>query len=265
VTAKPHYIPPPKLLRDLGITEPSDIRIEAIAEHCGATIVYERLKGSAARILGFGDRAFITVDSESRRERQRFSAGHELGHWMMDRGKVASFVCAEKLFATEWSADNPERRANRYATDLLLPKFMFEPRAKDKAIVFDTVRELARDFKVSLTATAIRLVELGSFPAMIVCNEPGRRRWFFRSSYVPDVLRLRDTPGAYTSAYDLLRGNPIHEGPVDVQADGWINHPQARQYTLREDSIRIYDNIVLSILWWKDERQLLDVSEDEDE
>ncbi len=265
MTARSYYISPPKLLDDLGIIEPFDIRIEAIAEYCGATIVYERLKGSAARIIGFGNRAFITVDSQSRRERQRFSAGHELGHWMMDRGKVASFVCAERVFATEWDADNPERRANRYATDLLLPRFMFGPRAKNKDIIFDTVRELARDFQVSLTATSIRLVELGSFPAMVVCNELERRRWFFRGSDVPQVIWPRDKPGAYTSAYDLLRGSKDIEGPVDVQADGWINHPMARQYTLREDSIRIGDNYVLSLLWWKDEHQLLDISEDEDE
>jgi hypothetical protein len=62
--ANSYYIPPHRLLSDLGITEPCDIRIEAIAQHCGATVVYERLKGSAARILGFGDRAFITVDVE---------------------------------------------------------------------------------------------------------------------------------------------------------------------------------------------------------
>ena len=95
---------------------------------------------------------------------------------MMDRGKVASFVCSERVFATEWETDNAERRANRYATDLLLPRFMFELRAKNKDIIFDTVRGLARNFQVSLTATAIRLVELGSFSAMVVCNEPGRRR-----------------------------------------------------------------------------------------
>jgi Zn-dependent peptidase ImmA (M78 family) len=265
VTARPHYIPASKLLRELGITEPADIRIEAIAEYCGATIVYEPLRGSAARILGFGDRAFITVDSESRRERQRFSAGHELGHWMMDRGKVASFICVDRVFAAEWSADNPETRANRYATDLLLPKFMFEPRAKNKDIVFDTVRELARDFQVSLTATAIRLVELGSFPAMIVCNERGHRRWFIRNSDVPEMIWPKDTPGAYTNAYELLHGSIESDGPVDVQADGWINHPLSRQYTLREDSIRLGDHFVLSLLWWKDERQLLDVSEDDDE
>lgn len=133
----------------------------------------------------------------------------------------------------------------------------------DEAIIFDTVRELARDFQVSLTATAIRLIELGSYPAMIVCNEPDRRRWFIRNSDVPDVLWPGDTPGAYTSAYDLLRGSIKPEGPVSVQADGWINHPQARGYNLLEDSIRMGDEFVLSLIWWRDERQLLDINEDD--
>jgi hypothetical protein len=180
---------------------------------------------------------------------------------MADRGKISSFLCQEKVFATEWSEDNPERRANRYAADLLLPKFMFEPRAKNKEITFETVRSLATEFKTSLTATAIRLVEFGSFPAVIVCNEPGRRRWVFRGSDVPDVLRLRDNPGAYTCAYNLLRGSSLAEGPTDVQADGWIMHPSARRYAVREDSIPISHNLVLSLLWWKNESQLLDLDE----
>lgn len=263
MTRRSHYRSPPALLRELGITEPEDIRLEAIAEYCGATIVYEPLTGCAARIVGYGDEAFITVDSKARLERRRFSAGHELGHWMADRGKVSSFLCQEKVFATEWSEDNPERRANRYAADLLLPKFMFEPRAKNREITFTTVRSLAAEFTTSLTATAIRLVEFGSFPSIIVCNEPGRRRWFIRGSDVPDALRLRGAPGAYTCAHDLLRGSSTAEGAADVQADGWINHPGARRYTLREDSVHIGHDIVLSLLWWKDERQLLDLDEEE--
>jgi IrrE N-terminal-like domain len=260
VTPSSHYRSPPALLRDLGITEPADIRIEAIAQHCGATIVYEPLGGCAARIMGSGDRAYITVDSRSRRERQRFSAAHELGHWMMDRGKISSFLCAEKIFTSEWEDDNPERRANIYAGDLLLPKFMFEPRAKNKEITFATVRDLARDFQTSLTATAIRLVQLSSFPAIIVCNEPGHRRWFFRGADVPDALWPRDTPGAYTCAYDLLGDSNVIEGPTDVQADGWFSHPDARRYTLREDSTPAGHGLVLSLLWWEDERQLLDLN-----
>jgi len=253
-----------KLLNELGISEPSDIQIEAIAEHCGATIVYQRLKGSAARILGFGDRAFITVDSESRRERQRFSAGHELGHWMIDRGKVASFVCAERVFATEWVNDNPERRANRYAADLLLPSFMFEPRAKNLEITFTTVELLAQEFQTSLTATAIRLIEYGSFPAMIICSELGRRKWFIPGPDIPREIWPRDAAGVYTCAYDLFHGNHNEEPPTDVQADGWITHPQSRKYSIREHSKKISHDLVLTLLWWKNESQLLGLQEDED-
>lgn len=262
MTRRSHYRSAPALLRELGITEPEDIRIEAIAEYCGATIVYEPLQGCAARIVGYGDHAFITVDSESRLERRRFSAGHELGHWMADRGKISSFLCQEKVFATEWSEDNPERRANRYAADLLLPRFMFEPRAKNKEITFATVSALAAEFRTSLTATAIRLVEFGSFPAIIVCSEPGRRRWFVRGPDVPDLLRLREAPGAYTCAFNLLRGGSAPEAPTDVQADGWIQHTDARRYSIREHSIAIGHNLVLSLLWWKNESQLLDLDEE---
>lgn len=55
-----HYYKSPKvLLNELGITEPQDIRIEGIAQYCGATIMYETLTGCEARILGLGDQAFI--------------------------------------------------------------------------------------------------------------------------------------------------------------------------------------------------------------
>jgi hypothetical protein len=264
MTARSYYRRPSVLLTELGISEPEDIRIEAIAEYCDATIVYEPLEGSAARILGYGDHAFISVDSKSRRERQRFSAGHELGHWMMDRGKIASFVCVDKLFATEWNNDNPEHRANIYAAELLLPEFMFVPRAKNREMTFETVRELARQFQTSLTATTIRLVELGSYPAMVVCSERERRIWFKKGPDVPKCFPARDKPGAYTAAYDLLRGGASTGGPLDVDADGWIDHPEARRYSIREDSIKVGHEMVLSLLWWKDEKQLLDLEADDE-
>ena len=246
------------LLEELGISEPQEINIEAIAECCGATIIYEPLKGCEARILGHGDRAIITVNSTSSRERQRFSGAHELGHWMRDRGKIG-FACAEMVFAAEWGEENSEVRANRYAADLLLPSPIFSSRAKNKDMTFATVRDLAKDFQTSLTATAIRLVELGSFPAMVVCYEQGRRRWFTRGPDVPGVLWPRDEPGRGTVAFDLIQGTETTERPVDVYADGWFDHPYAGRYEVREDSIRMSDRFVLSLLWWKDERQILDL------
>jgi Zn-dependent peptidase ImmA (M78 family) len=252
---------PLALLEELGVTEPEDIRIEAIAEHCRATIVYERLEGAEARIIGFNDRAIITVNKKTPRERQRFSAAHELGHWMMDRGKL-SFSCTSKVMAGEWAGDNPERRANQYAAELLLPEFMFRPLAKNKEITFATVKYLASEFQTSLTATAIRLVELGSYPAMVVCNEQSGRKWFFRGEDVPDVIWPREDPGRETIAYDLLRGNKVSESSADVYADGWITHSDSYKYSLHEDSIRLSTGMVLSLLWWKEEKQLLELETD---
>lgn len=262
MTSMSHYRTPDEVLRGLGIEDPEEIWIEAIAEACDATVVYEAMEGAEARIIGFNDRAIITVNNNSPLERKRFSVGHELGHWMRDRGKT-SFSCTATAFAGEWSNDNPERRANRYAAELLLPDFMFVPCAKGLEITFTSVRSLAKLFKTSLVATAIRLVELGSFPAMIVCSEPGRRKWFIRGPDVPEVLWPRDEPGPDTVAYELLRGNYQDEGSVDIYANQWINHRDARKYSLEEDSVRLgRTQLVLTLLWWKNEQQLLDIEEE---
>lgn len=254
-------LPPKKILDDLGITTPDEIDVEAIAQLYGATVIPQRLHGSAARILGASNRAFITVDSESPRGRQRFSIAHELGHWMIDRGKLSSFVCTERNFISDWSIDNPERRANRFAADLLMPHYLFSPLAKNKDITFESVRELCGAFQTSLTATAIRLVESGSFPSMVVCSTRSGVRWKFRDRDVPDVIQLHDIPGGYTNADELLRGGEPHKNPVEVQASDWFTHPRSKYYNIQEDSLRLNADNVLSLIWWKNEQQLLDLEE----
>ena len=178
---------------------------------------------------------------------------------MRDRGKIA-FACTEMVFAAEWGNENPEWRANRYAAELLLPEFLFSPRARNREMTFATVRNLAMEFETSLTATAIRLVELGSFPAILVCCDEGKRRWFTRGPDVPQVLWPRMEPASYTSAYELTHGMTTAEGPTDVCADGWFEIRNADRYEVREDSIKVSDRFVLSLLWWKDERQILDLT-----
>ena len=66
-----------------------------------------------------------------------------------------------------------------------------------------------------------------------------------------------------TIAYDILRDNVPASGSVDVAADGWFGHRDAGRYAVREDSVRISSESVLTLIWWKDERQLLDLEEDE--
>jgi hypothetical protein len=254
------------LLDELGIDQPDEIAVEAIAQYCGATVVYEELQGCEAQIIGSDNRAIIGVKRDALRSRQRFSIAHELGHWIRDRGKLAGFTCTAKSFVSEWSRegkDNPERRANRFAADLLLPEKMFKPDARDREMTFATASLLAARYETSLTATALRLVELGSFPAMLVCTEGGRRKWFVPSRDVRGLWPV-DSIGTDSAAYDLLHGTSGPEGAVEVAASSWIDRAEASRYVLCEDSKRVGD-FVLSLLWWKDERQLADLLRSEDD
>lgn len=254
-----------KIFEELPIDSPAEIDVEAIAYHYGAFVAKEKLSGSAARIIGKGDRAFITVDSSGLPARQRFSVAHELGHWMIHRGKLSTLICSDKDLVTGWKVDDPERSANRFAADLLMPSFLFSPAAKNRPIIFDSVRELCTEFRTSLTATAIRFVESGSFTSMLVCSTSNGVKWKFRNRDVPEEIQLRDAPGSYTNAAEMLAGKSPQTNPVDIQASDWFTHPRSKHYEVCEDSIKIFEDTVLSLLWWRDEKQLLDIMRRDDE
>ena len=62
------------LLDELGVNGPEEIDIEAIAHHCGCKVRYRHLDGCAARLVGAGDQAIISVDEDSGPERRRYSS-----------------------------------------------------------------------------------------------------------------------------------------------------------------------------------------------
>ena len=251
------FIPAASLLKNLGISEPEEIDIEAIAQYCGATVTYGRLTGSEARIVGAEHKAIITVNRSTSRGRERFSAAHELAHWLRDAGDVALLCNPDGAFEDS-TGTNRETRANDYAADLLLPTFMFKPRAKKCSMTLQTVSVLADTFTTSLTATAIRLVQFGSYPAVVVVSDAERIKWFRRGPDVPASL-WPHAPGSKTFAYDVARAK-ADSGADYVYVDEWFSGATER-HRIYEDSRRLTDELVVSILWWTDESPLQDIVE----
>ena len=250
------FRPAAALLKELGVSEPHEIDIEAIAQYCGATVTYGRLTGAEARIIGVDDRAIITVNRNPSRGRERFSAAHELAHWLRDAGEVALLCNPDRAFGD--SANNRESRANEYAAELLLPTAMFAPRAEARAMTLHTAGELAETFAASLTATAIRLVQLGSYPSMVIVSDAERMRWFRRGPDVPDSL-WPHVPAGRTFANDIARGT-TDRGRGDVYVDEWLSGA-AERHVVHEDSRRLTEELVISMLWWRDETPLQDIVE----
>jgi hypothetical protein len=239
------------LLLELGVDRPEEIDIEAIACHCGCKVRYRHLDGCAARLVGAGERAIISVDEDSGSARRRFSVAHEIAHWMLDRGKPL-FECQRADLRTPWSrAVHPEARANAFAADLLMPVSLFAPLVRNNPVTFAIVDQLRTAFSVSRTAAAYRLVETGDADCMLVCHGVEGRRWFVGSRRVDGHFWPHRQLSEHSDAYAILRGEDGSGRSQTVDADDWIDHWSASQYEIREHSVRAGDT-VLTLLWWKD-------------
>ena len=253
--------PAERVLRDLGITDPGEIDLEAIAWHLGARIKRCDLDGCEARIIGHHDRAIIRVNRSSHPRRQRYSIGHELGHWHHHRGRM--LICrSEDIGNRKQGKPQLERVADAYAGDLLLPQYLFAPVSRQYAEAsFRTVRELGKLFDASLTATAIRLVESRHSPALLVCHGLEGRKWFARSTDVPERWFPRGDLDSESFAFDLLFGQGQEEAhPRLMGADAWFDRDEAQRYELREHSVRTADDEILTLLMLTEDRMLEDWS-----
>ncbi len=246
------------LLDELGITEPDEIDLEAIAQYVGATVIRERLQGAEAGIVGVDDRAIITVNQDSLPTRQRFSIGHELGHWMNDRGRI-DVACGIDKQERFYTGTDKESLANEFATELLLPSSMFTPRLGKHPPTLVVIKDLARAFRASFTATARRVVDLGAHPAMVICSSLTKRVWFRASSELQGLLWPSEQTSRDTLAYDLLTRSDYGEATEEVDADAWIDHENAEDYVLVESSVKVTLDLVVSVLWWKDQSQIRDL------
>ncbi len=255
-----NYRTPESIWRDMGITSPAEADIEVMAYFCGATVKYRKLGNYAARIVGHDHKAIITVDESATIERQRFSVGHELGHWIQDKGDITFKCKTSDLGPSRYKNYETDREAaaNRFAVELLMPKVLFKEASKNQPMTMETARHLSKEFVVSLTAAAIRLVELGSFPAIIVCNDSRGYKWSWRHPELPLTVKVRRLLSKHTDAYRLLtQPNAIVSGPIEVDADDWVEHNVEEDYVVVEDSVRINHQSVLSLIWWKNEKPLL--------
>lgn len=244
-----------QLLQELGITKPEEIDLEAIAWHVGATVKRRILDGCEARIIGTRDRAIITVNAASVFVRQRFSIGHEIGHWHFHRGRT--LVCRSEDIGGRYNGDFfLERQADAFAGDLLMPGYILRPYLLQfRELTFAVIREIAKAFTTSIPATAIRLVEVGTWPTILICHGWDGRKWFVRNRSVPESWFPRDDPSVDSYAFGLLYGNNSDQlKPQSIGAHTWFDRRDAERYEIQEQSVRSIDGETLTLLTLSDTR-----------
>ena len=249
--------PAEKVLRDLGILRPEDIDLEVIAWQLGAKVKYRPLKSCEARIVGSEDRAIITVDNRKLPERQRYSIGHELGHWHHHRGRC--LICrSDEIGNYKNNALDPERVADGYASDLLLPWYLFKPVARSfRKLNVAALRQIKAAFSVSLTAAAFRIMESDQFAAMLVVHNQQGRRYFFGARSVPGRWYPRAELDQESHAFDMLYGKVAEMAhPRKIGADAWFDRAEARKFEILEQSFSLPGDEVATLLIFEDEEML---------
>lgn len=237
------------LLRKFGIDHPEQIDLEAIAAALGAIVRYAPLEGSEARIVGNGDRAIITVASGGR-PRQRFSVAHEIGHWVERHGR-GGFLCGKEDIAPQNDqTKSTEAQANAFASQLVLPSYLFDPMIAGLPVTLDTADKISKQFQASLTATAIKLVRSAAKPALVVCHSQEKREWFVRGPGVPEDYWPAKELDCETDAFELLY-SPDAKGKTTVrQAPGtrWLIGRGAFSRTVRVQSVKVVDGMIISVV-----------------
>jgi Zn-dependent peptidase ImmA (M78 family) len=240
--------PAEELLMELGVSDPADIELEAIAHCVGVEVEYRRLANCEAQIIGYRDRAVVYVSPDTRPHRKRFSTGHELGHWHHHRGQ--SFVCRSSDIGRpiDEKSKNAERQADAYSGDLILPPFMIGPKLERTGeISLDGIADLASDFKASVTATAIRTIRMTRQPLILIAHDLFGRNWQW-PSITAGRMRVRDDVDSRSSAFISMVGGNKAANPRKEPANYWFDRRHIEQFDVKVQSFRTVEGEVLTLL-----------------
>ena len=111
----------------------------------------------------FGSNKIACVNIRDTIGDKRFALAHELAHYFFDFDEEKSLYYYDTYFQGKDEKDMAEKRANKFALNLLMPKEAFEKtfdKYKELQSKADIVNALGRYFFVSSTAVLKRLIEL---------------------------------------------------------------------------------------------------------
>jgi hypothetical protein len=137
------------------------LRPAAVEAIWGGTVALEGL------LFRAGDEAVAFVNASSILPRRRFTAAHELGHYLLHRDKMGSVLTDEKIDETDGKVAAMEAEANCFAAELLMPEATLRARADELRAEHGCCPRgvlgyrLASELLVSSEAMKYRLKNLG--------------------------------------------------------------------------------------------------------
>ena len=243
------------LWRLYGLSKPDELVLEDIVFARGVVATEGPLEKMEARLIRKGNKGLIRVRQDMPYIGQkRFAIAHELGHWELHKKDSQFFACTSDDMVASYKASKQEGEANIFAAGLLMPSGPFMEHANKKSFSFETIGSLAEYFITSLTATAIRYVDLCNDYYAVVCSEAGKVRWWRGSADFESKfwIQPRAKLSANTIASSFFSNTHSNDGTGEVDIDAWcdtdnISHCESNSF-IEESKYFDRFNQVLTLL-----------------
>lgn len=176
--------------------------LELIAEYEGLEIFYDSYeKGTFDGMTIYDNGTFyihINTDNGNKKGsgRSRFTLAHELGHYFIDSHRVGlknGLLEPHPSKIDRVQFDRIEQEADYFAACLIMPEELFKKDAlKKRKFNFQIIKDLSKEYNVSITACAIRFSEIGNIPIKIIYAETGEIKWSKNSIDFPYYKLITD-------------------------------------------------------------------------
>lgn len=239
-----------EIIKNLRIREPSEIHIRDISMMRGAYVKEDILVGSEGRLISKGRTGIITINNKIPEEgRKRFAIAHELGHFELHA--VSQLVlCAEEDMCVWNKNKTQEIEGNEFASCILMPTEIFTRNFETDPPSMEIVKELSGKFRTTLTATALRYVQLTSEPCAVAITKNGIIKWYKKSPSFDFHIKVGEKLSPIIKDLDSNTVEEVPTRPTKVPASAWLVGVENEEALIFEQSValRRYD-VILSLLW----------------
>jgi Zn-dependent peptidase ImmA (M78 family) len=207
----------------------------------------------------------ILVNAAMREDgRKRFTVAHEIGHFIIHRERQISCLPSD-IARWEDGRANPERQADSFASELLLPSAEILKQIGDQWPSFQLVISLAEFFGASLTATSRKYCEVAPQECAVVWSVGGIIKWMHPASRFRHWVTTGSALSSSSIARRMLDGENFPQGMQEIPAEAWISSfylPEGASLWEESRSMPNYKGC-LSLLWAKREIRYRDAAQDQ--
>lgn len=191
------------------------------------------IDGMLSRRKTKGDWCISYDETVTTAGRINFTLAHELGHYLLHRTLQDHFSCGQGdvIGFSQQDVRRIETEANAFASYLLMPANDFRAHVGTSGFTHESLRAGADRYGTSLTATALKFVELAEEPVILAMTRDGFVCWS-KVSRAARLARGYLPPGTPVPAEAL----ETHHVGGRVGPGVWHPVYAAEQFTLASDS-----------------------------